>query len=89
MNFCGLTFSVPVENEIKNFSKIGKQIEPKIVSYKLQFIVSVRFIASSLSYLVDNPAEGTHKTKTKQGHDSENVKNVKLSTKIASATLYM
>ena len=34
----------------------------------LQFIDSTRFIASSLSNLVNNLSEGIHKIKCKQGH---------------------
>ena len=35
------------------------------ISYKIKFINSVRFIATSLSNLVDNLAEGIHKVKCK------------------------
>ena len=35
------------------------------ISYKIKFINSVRFIATSLSNLVDNLAEGIHKIKCK------------------------
>ena len=35
------------------------------ISYKIKFIDSSRFIASSLSNLVDNLAEGIHKIKCK------------------------
>ena len=35
------------------------------ISYKIKFIDSARFIASSLSNLVDNFAEGIHKIKCK------------------------
>ena len=42
----------------KNGDKIAKSL-----SYRLQFIESARFIASSLSNLVDNRAEGIHKIK--------------------------
>ena len=35
------------------------------ISYKIKFINTVRFIATSLSNLVDNLAEGIHKVKCK------------------------
>ena len=35
------------------------------ISYKIKFINNVRFIATSLSNLVDNLAEGIHKIKCK------------------------
>ena len=35
------------------------------ISYKIKFIDSARFMMSSLSNLVDNLAEGIHKTKCK------------------------
>ena len=35
------------------------------ISYKIKFINSVRFIATLLSNLVDNLAEGIHKVKCK------------------------
>ena len=41
----------------------------KIVSYRLQFIDSVRFRATSLSNLVNNLAEGIHKIRCKNEHD--------------------
>ena len=44
-------------------------MEKSSISYKLQFIDNARFLASSLSSLVDNPAEGIHKISCKYGHD--------------------
>ena len=40
--------------------KNGKEVT-KTISYRLQFTDSTRFIASLLSNLVDNLAEGIHK----------------------------
>ena len=39
--------------------------------YRLQFIYSARFMASSLSNPVSNLAEGTGKIKCKYGHDDK------------------
>ena len=41
------------------------------MSYGLKFIISARFMESSLSNLVNNLPEGIHKTKCKYGHDDE------------------
>ena len=49
-----ITFSVPLNKEIKNKNKI---IE---VTYKIKFIDSYRFMSTSLSKLVDNLSEGIH-----------------------------
>ena len=49
-----ITFSVPINKEIKNKNKI---IE---IRYKIKFIDSFRFMSTSLSKLVDNLSEGLH-----------------------------
>ena len=58
------TFSVPMKKEIKKISKDGNEIVTTI-SYKIKFINSSRFIASSLSNLVDNLSEWIRKIKYK------------------------
>ena len=57
-------FSVPKE---KNVTKIGKDSNEIVIamSYKITFIDSARFIASSLSNLVDNLTEEISKVKCK------------------------
>ena len=55
------TFSVPIKKEIKKIDKDGNGT----ISYKIKFIDNARFIASSLSNLVDNLTEGINKTKCK------------------------
>ena len=50
--------------------KNGEEIT-KNISYRLQFINSVRFVASSLSNLVNNLSEGIHKFKYKHGHHDQ------------------
>ena len=58
------TFSVPVEKEVTKIDKDGKE---NVVTtfYKLKSIDSARFMATSLSNLVDNLTEGIHKIKCK------------------------
>ena len=58
------TFSVPIEKEVTKINKDGNE---RIVtrSYKIKFIDSTRFMASSVSNLVDNLAEGIHQIKCK------------------------
>ena len=57
-------FFVPIEKEVTNIDKDGNE-SVATISYKLKFIDSTRFMAISLSYLVDNLTEGVHKIKCK------------------------
>ena len=50
-----ITFSVPIKKKIEN-----KDIE---ITYKIKFIDSYRFMATSLSNLVDNLTEDIHRDK--------------------------
>ena len=50
-----ITFSVPIKKKIEN-----KDLE---ITYKIKFIDSYSFMASSLSKLVDNLSEGIHNNK--------------------------
>ena len=51
-----IIFTVPIEKEVSRIDKNGEEIT-KNVSYILQFIDSARFMASSLSNLVNNLSE--------------------------------
>ena len=65
-----IVFSVPTEKKVIIIDKKEKE-NTKTVSYKLQFIVSERFMANSSSNLVNNLAEEIHKTKCKYGHSEK------------------
>ena len=58
------TFFVPIEKEI---TKIDRNVNESIItiSYKIKFIDSARFMAASLSDLVDSLTEEIHKIKCK------------------------
>ena len=58
------TFSVPIEKEVTKTDKDGNK-SVITISYKITFFDSARFMASSLSNLVDNLIEGIHKIKCK------------------------
>ena len=57
-------FFVPIKQEI---TKIDKDCNERVATifYTIKFIDSAKFIASSLSNLADNLAEGIHKIKCK------------------------
>ena len=69
-----ITFTVPIEKEVTRIDKNGEEIT-KNISYILQFIDSARFMASSLSNLVNNLSEGIHKIKCKYRHDDKKCEN--------------
>ena len=51
------------------------------MSYKLKFIESARSMASSLSYLVNNLAEGIHKIKCKYEDDNKKCETYRIKLK--------
>ena len=53
-----------IEKDVTNIDKYGNQ-SVVTISCRIKFIDIVRFMASSLSNLVDNPAEGIQKIKCK------------------------
>ena len=65
-----ITFTVPIEKEVTKIDKNGEEVT-KDISYILQFIDSARFLANSLSNLVNNLSEGIHRIKCKFKYDDE------------------
>ena len=61
---------VPIEKKVTGIDKKGKEII-KTISYTLQFIVSARFMANSLSSLMNNAAGRICKIKCQYGHENE------------------
>ena len=57
-----ITFTVLIEKQVTRIDKNGEEVT-KNVCCILQFIDSARFMTSSLSNLVNNVSEGTHKIK--------------------------
>ena len=55
-----LTFSVPMEQVVARIDKKGNEII-NTISHRLQFIDSARFMASLVSNLANDLAEGIHK----------------------------
>ena len=63
-----ITFTVPIEKGVTRIDKNREEVT-KNISYILQFIDSARFMACSLSNLVNNLSEEIHRIKCKYGHD--------------------
>ena len=61
---------MPIEKTVTKIDRNGDEIT-KNISYILQFIDSARFMASSLSTIVNNLSEGIRKIKCKYEHDDE------------------
>ena len=65
-----MTFLVQIEKNFKKIDREGNEFL-KTISSRLKFIDSTRFLASSLSNLVKNLAEGFHEIKRKHGDDKK------------------
>ena len=72
--------------EVKRIDKNEKEIT-KTISYKLNFGDKSRFMASSLSNLVDNFVEGICIIKSKITHSNAKCEACELNTKIENAIL--
>ena len=65
-----ITITVPLKRKVTRIDKNGEEIT-KNISYILQFFDSARFMASSLSNLVNNLSEEIRRIKCKFGHDDK------------------
>ena len=70
-------FAGAIEKEVARIDKNGEEVT-KSISCNLQFIDSTRFMAISLSNLVNNLSEGIRRTKCNTDTIVKNVKNVLL-----------
>ena len=59
-----MTFAVPIDEEVIRIDKNGDVIT-KNISQILQYFETAKFTASTLSNLVNNLSEGTHRIKSK------------------------
>ena len=57
-----ITFVVPIEKEVKRIDKNREEME-KNICYVLQLIGSAKYMASSLSNVVNNLSDGIHRIK--------------------------
>ena len=71
---------VPIEEEVTKTDKNGDKVT-KNISYILQFIDSARFVASSLSNLVNNLSEGIRKIKCKYRQDDKKCETCRIKYK--------
>ena len=81
-----ITYTFSTEREVTQIDENGEE-STKIISYRLQLIDSERFIASSLTNLVNNCFERIHKMKCKYGHDDKSCVNWRIGYKYATVFL--
>ena len=81
-----ITFSVSIEKVVPRIDKKGKEIT-KTISYRLQFIDSARFMASSLSDLVNDLAKASCKINKNTIMIKKSGKLAELNKKIVSVFL--
>ena len=65
-----ITITIPIEKEVTKIDKNGEEIT-KNIPYILQLIDAARYMASSLSNLVNNLSERLSRIKCKLGHDNK------------------
>ena len=65
--------SVPIQKEVTRIDKTREEIT-KAIFYRLQFIDSARYMASSLSSRLNDLTEGIHEIKSKYKHNDQKCK---------------
>ena len=75
-----------MEKEVTRIDKKGEKIT-KHTSYMLQFIDGKRFMASSLSNLLNNLAERIYKIKSKYGRNDKKCETYRINISIATVFL--
>ena len=83
------SFQFQSQKKLKGFVKMEKKLQKKKKSHKLQFLDRTRFIASSLSNIVDNHTEKIHKIKCKYGHDNKKCETCGIKYKHCDCCLYV
>ena len=78
-----ITFTVPIEKEVSGIYQNGEEVT-KNIPYILQFIDSARFMASSLSYLVNNLSEGIYKIKYKYRHNDRKCETCRIAYEVCN-----
>ena len=81
-----ITFTVSIEKEVTRIDKNGEGIT-KTICHILLFIDSTRFMASSLSNLVNNLSEGIRRIKCKLGHDDKKCEKSEIKYKYSEGFL--
>ena len=82
-----ITFTNQTEKEVTRINKNGEDITKSVSYVFLEFIDSARFIASSLSNLVNNPSEGIYRIKCKYGHDDKKCEKFGISNEVCDCFL--
>ena len=82
-----ITFTVPVDKEVTRTNKNGNKKSRRNKLYMLQFIDSPRSMASSLSNLVNNISEGSHKIECKHGNYDKKCETCRIKYKYCNCFL--
>ena len=81
-----ITFTVPIQKAGPRSDRNEEEIT-KNICYILKYIDSTKFMASSLSNLVNNHSEGIHRIKCKFWNDDENYQTYEIKYKYDNCSL--
>ena len=81
-----ITCTAPIEKEVTRINKKREEIT-KNIYYVLQFTDSTRFMANSLSNLVNNLFEGIRRIKCKLGHNDKKCETCRIKYKYCNCFL--